>query len=258
MKTVLVTGGAGYIGSTVAADLLERGYRVVVFDNLSLGNRDAVPADAIFVQGDLANRNEILACCEKYTPWGVLHFASRTAVGESMELPWNYLRSNYVEGANLIDAANAVGVRRFLLSSTANLYDNPQTIPITEDEPVNPGSPYGEAKHFLERALYWMEKINGTKYGVLRYFNAAGATVTRGEDHRPEFHLIPLVLSVALGKRPQIKIFGDQYPTRDGTCVRDYIHISDLSTAHILALEALDQGSRLYNLGNGSVTPCVK
>jgi UDP-glucose 4-epimerase len=252
MPLVLVTGGAGYIGSVAVAELIAAGYQVVVFDNLSLGHRAAVHPDAIFVEGDLANRATIEAAFAAHKPTAVLHFASRSQVGESMQQPFKYLGNNVIEGLNLIEIAVAAGVREFILSSTANLYDRPETIPITENEALIPGSPYGEAKHYLERALYWMERIHGLRYAVLRYFNAAGATKTLGEDHKPETHLIPLVLQVALGQRPHITVFGDNYETRDGTCVRDYIHVTDLARAHLLALQALPQGSRTYNLGNGS------
>jgi UDP-glucose 4-epimerase len=168
-----------------------------------------------------------------------------------MEQPFLYLGENIRNGLNLFEAMVALGVKRFILSSTANLFDQPQTIPITEDERLVPGSPYGESKFLLERMLHWLDRTCGLRYASLRYFNAAGATAQRGEDHHPETHLIPLVLQVALGQRDRVTIFGDDYPTRDGTCVRDYIHVVDLAEAHILALAALDQGSRVYNLGNG-------
>jgi len=252
MPLVLVTGGAGYIGSVAVAELIAAGYQVVVFDNLSLGHRAAVHPDAIFVEGDLANRAAVEAAFTAHKPTAVLHFASRSQVGESMQQPFKYLGNNVIEGLNLIEVAVAAGVREFILSSTANLYDRPEKIPITESEALIPGSPYGEAKHYLERALHWMERIHGLRYAVLRYFNAAGATKTLGEDHKPETHLIPLVLQVALGQRPHITVFGDNYETRDGTCVRDYVHVTDLARAHLLALQALPQGSRTYNLGNGS------
>jgi UDP-glucose 4-epimerase len=182
-----------------------------------------------------------------------MHFASYTLVGESMEHPFMYLGDNVTNGLNLLREAVRHGVRRFILSSTANLFDDPETIPIDEEEEIVPGSPYGESKRVLERVLHWLDRIYGFRYAALRYFNAAGASPTgeRGEDHDPETHLIPITLQVAQGQRDQIVIFGDDYPTRDGTCVRDYIHVVDLAQAHILALEALDEGSRTYNLGNG-------
>ena len=180
-----------------------------------------------------------------------MHFASHLLVGESMEKPFMYLGDNVINGLNLLETMVDHGVRRFILSSTANLFDQPERIPIDEGEQIVPGSPYGESKFILERMLHWLDQIHGLRYAALRYFNAAGATAERGEDHSPETHLIPLVLQVALGQREQIQIYGNDYPTRDGTCVRDYIHVLDLAQAHILALRALDDGSRTYNLGNG-------
>jgi UDP-glucose 4-epimerase len=180
-----------------------------------------------------------------------MHFASHTLVGESVQEPLKYVGDNVSNGLNLLRAMVGHGVQRFILSSTANLFDEPERIPITEAERIVPGSPYGESKYLLERILRWLDEIHGLRYAALRYFNAAGATAERGEDHQPETHLIPLVLQVALGQRDQIQVYGSDYPTRDGTCVRDYIHVVDLAQAHILALRALDEGSRTYNLGNG-------
>jgi UDP-glucose 4-epimerase len=248
---ILVTGGAGYIGSIVTEHLIKAGDTVVVLDNLSQGHRDAVHPQATFVEGNVGDRALLDDILRDQPIDGVMHFASYTLVGESMQEPFLYLRDNVVNGLTLLQAMVDHGVKRFILSSTANLFDQPQRIPIAEDEQLVPGSPYGESKYALERALYWLDRIHGLHYAALRYFNAAGATVERGEDHHPETHLIPLVLQVALGKREKIFIFGDDYPTRDGTCVRDYIHVSDLASAHILALRSLDQGSRVYNLGNG-------
>jgi UDP-glucose 4-epimerase len=248
---ILVTGGAGYIGSITVEELIGAGDEVVVLDNLYQGHRAAVHPDAAFVQVDLADKGAVDAVMAEHRPDGIMHFASYTLVGESMEQPFLYLRDNIVNGLNLIQSAVDHGVRRFILSSTANLFDEPETMPIAETERIVPGSPYGESKHILERYLHWMDEIYGLRYAALRYFNAAGATEERGEDHDPETHLIPLVLQVALGQREHITIFGDDYNTPDGTCVRDYIHVVDLAQAHILALQALDQGSRKYNLGNG-------
>lgn len=181
-----------------------------------------------------------------------MHFASNTLVGESVEKPFLYLGDNVTNGLNLLQSAAEHGVRRFILSSTANLFDDPVKIPITAHERIIPGSPYGESKHILERFLHWMDRIFDLRYAALRYFNAAGAAAPDlGEDHDPETHLIPLVLQTALGQREKIVIFGDDYETPDGACIRDYIHVLDLAQAHILALRALDQGSRVYNLGNG-------
>ncbi len=248
---ILVTGGAGYIGSIVTETLIAEGEEVIVFDNLSQGHRAAVHPQAQFVKGDLQDVATLDALFDEFRPEAVMHFASNTLVGESMANPFLYIGDNVTNGLNLIRSAVEHGVRRFILSSTANLFDAPERIPIDEKERVVPGSPYGESKFILERILHWMDRIYAFRYAALRYFNAAGATEERGEDHRPETHLIPLVLQVALGQREKIAIFGDDYPTRDGTPVRDYIHVSDLAQAHILALRALDGGSRTYNLGNG-------
>ncbi|MEO8084874.1 MAG: UDP-glucose 4-epimerase GalE, partial [Ardenticatenales bacterium] len=250
---VLVTGGAGYIGSITGAELIAAGHDVIVFDNLYQGHRAAVHPGATFVEGDLADRAAVAALFDAHPGIdGILHFASYTLVGESMQRPFKYLRDNVANAANLLEAAVAHGVDRFILSSTANLFDAPERIPIAETEAIVPGSPYGESKRTIERMLHWLHVTNGLRYACLRYFNAAGCTPDRGEDHDPETHLIPLVLQVALGQRASIAVFGDDYPTPDGTCVRDYIHIVDLAQAHILALEALAERPVLtYNLGNG-------
>lgn len=248
---VLVTGGAGYIGSVCVAHLLEAGHEPVVFDNLSQGHRRAVPAGVELVVGDLADPAAVRGVLAGRDFDGVMHFASRTLVGESMQHPFLYLGENVRNGLNLLEAVVEFGVPRFILSSTANLFDAPERMPIDEQERIVPGSPYGESKQILERMLFWLDRTRGLKYACLRYFNAAGGSPERGEDHSPEYHLIPLVLQVALGQREKITIFGNDYPTPDGTCVRDYIHIADLAHAHLLALSSLDQGSRTYNLGNG-------
>ncbi|MBQ9454411.1 MAG: UDP-glucose 4-epimerase GalE [Thermoguttaceae bacterium] len=250
---VLVTGGAGYIGSVTVEKLIEAGYDVVVFDNLYQGHRAAVHPKATFVLGDLAKKDEIKSALETYKPAAVLHFAAYSLVGESVENPFKYMGDNVSNAANLLSAMLETGVNKFILSSTANLFDDPESMPITEKERIVPGSPYGESKAMIERYLYWLDRIKGFRYVALRYFNAAGASLERGEDHHPECHLIPLVLQVAQGKRADIKIFGDDYDTPDGTCIRDYIHIADLAQAHILALEKLLKGgaSCKYNLGNG-------
>ncbi|MCH9684212.1 MAG: UDP-glucose 4-epimerase GalE [Deltaproteobacteria bacterium] len=248
---ILVTGGAGYIGSVTVEQLVHTGAEVVVFDNLSLGHRAAVHPDATLVVGDLADRAAIDDVLATTKPDAVMHFAARSQVGESMREPFRYIGDNVTCGLNLIESMVEHGIGRFILSSTAALFGEPQTIPIDENERIVPGSPYGESKHMLERILAWTDKVHGMRYAALRYFNAAGASEQRGEHHDPETHLIPLVLQVAQGKREAITVFGDDYPTRDGTCIRDYIHIIDLAQAHILALGALDEGSRVYNLGNG-------
>jgi UDP-glucose 4-epimerase len=251
---ILVTGGAGYIGSITAAELLAAGHEVVVFDNLYQGHRAAVPPDAAFLQGDLRDPDAVARLFQEHKGIdGIMHFASYTLVGESMRLPLKYLRDNLLAGANLLEQAVAHDVGRFILSSTANLFDDPTTMPIEPDDRIVPGSPYGESKFFLERTLHWFERIYGLKYACLRYFNASGDTPERGEHHDPERHFIPVVLEVALGQRERVTIFGGDYPTKDGTCVRDYVHIVDLAQAHILAMGALDRlGSRKYNLGNGN------
>jgi UDP-glucose 4-epimerase len=249
---VLVTGGAGYIGSIVSSELLKAGHDVVVFDNLYQGHRAAVPHEAAFVEGDLLDQASVERAFAQHPGIdGVMHFAAYTLVGESTQKPFKYLRDNQVMSSNLFEVALAHDVGRFIVSSTANLFDDPTTMPIEPDDRIVPGSPYGESKFFMERTLYWMERLYGARYGFLRYFNAAGCTPEQGEDHDPETHLIPLVLQVALGQREQLTVFGNDYPTPDGTCVRDYIHVVDLAQAHILTLEALDGGSRVYNLGNG-------
>jgi UDP-glucose 4-epimerase len=248
---VLVTGGAGYIGSITVEQLVAAGEQVVVFDNLYQGHRAAVHPKAEFVQGDLADKAAVDAVLRDAKVDAIMHFASHTLVGESMDKPFLYLGDNVVNGLNLLQSAVDHGVRRFILSSTANLFDRPARMPIDEEESIVPGSPYGESKYILERLLYWLDRTHGLRYAALRYFNAAGASPERGEDHDPETHLIPLVLQVALGQRDHITVFGDDYATPDGTCVRDYIHVIDLAQAHILALRSLDQGSRRYNLGNG-------
>ncbi len=248
---IFVTGGAGYVGSATCERLLANGHNVVVFDNLQQGHRAAVPESAVFIKGDLNSPAAIRAALEEHRPDGVMHFAANSLVGESMEHPMKYLGVNVTNAANLLEAMTECGVKRFILSSTANLFAEPETLPISERERIIPGSAYGESKYLIERMLPWLERTKGLRYACLRYFNAAGATETRGEDHEPETHLVPLVLQVALGQRENIKVFGADWETPDGTCVRDYIHVWDLASAHLKALEALDAGSRVYNLGNG-------
>ena len=249
---ILVTGGAGYIGSVTSELLVKAGHEVIVFDNLSQGHRDAVPPNADFIRGDLRNLQDLRAVFSNHQPDAVMHFAARSLVGESMEKPFLYLGDNVTNGLNLLRAMVESGVKRIILSSTANLFGLPDRVPIDEEARIQPGSPYGESKLMLERMLAWFERTHLVRYAALRYFNAAGATFERGEDHEPETHLIPLVLRVAMGQRNEVTIFGDDYPTRDGTCIRDYIHVADLAHAHILALKALDCRSCIYNLGNGN------
>lgn len=249
---ILVTGGAGYIGGTIAAILMARGHAVTVYDNLSHSLRNAVPAGVDFVQGDVADRaklERILAGGFE----GVMHFAAFIEAGESMTKPEIYFRNNSAGTLGLLEAMVATGVRRLVFSSTAAVYGEPESTPIAEDAPLRPTNAYGESKLLVEKILTWMYRVHGVAYASLRYFNVAGAAAGRGEAHEPESHLIPLVLDVALGRRAQIRIYGDDYPTPDGTCIRDYVHVEDLAEAHLLGLEALADGKqRIYNLGNGS------
>jgi len=259
---VLVTGGAGYVGGTVAAVLASRGHEAVVFDNLSHSRRDLLPKDVEFIEGDLSNRRlleEIFtAAKEGGNPFnGVLHFAALIEAGESMVHPEWYFRNNTASTLTLLEAVLAAGPQRLVFSSTAAVYGEPERVPIPEDARLQPTNAYGESKLLVEHMLRWMNQIHGFRYASLRYFNVAGAPegpggVVRGEAHEPESHLIPLVLDVALGRRSSIRIYGEDYSTPDGTCIRDYIHVSDLADAHLLALEKLERESRLiYNLGNG-------
>ncbi|MHC4123197.1 MAG: UDP-glucose 4-epimerase GalE [Planctomycetota bacterium] len=250
---VLVCGGAGYIGSNMAAMLARAGLEPIVFDNLSKGHRQAVK-EAEFVQGDLADYELLVDTLGKYKIDAVMHFAALIEVGESVEQPLKYYHNNVSNTQSLLSAMEAVGVEKFVFSSTAAVYGVPEKIPITEDEPKQPINPYGQTKWVVERMCHWQCEAGKLRYATLRYFNACGAgeSATLGEDHRPESHLIPLIIQAALGKRNSIEIYGTDYPTPDGTCVRDYIHVEDLCSAHLLALKKLDQTSELvYNLGNG-------
>ena len=249
---VFVTGGAGYIGSVAVEQLILGGHEVMVFDNLSLGHRSAVHPKAELVVGDLSEIESIRTAMGRFQPDAIMHFAAKSLVGESMEDPFLYLGDNVSNALNLLKCVVEFEVTRFILSSTANLFDDPERVPISENERIVPGSPYGESKYIIERYLYWMSRVYPFfNYAALRYFNAAGASEERGEDHTPELHLIPLVLQVALGQREKIYMFGDDYETPDGTCIRDYIHVIDLAQAHILALGAIEDGDKVYNLGNG-------
>lgn len=248
---ILVTGGAGYIGGTVAQLLLDKGHDVTVYDNLCHGHRALVPAEAGFVEGDLADRARLENLLHAGID-GVMHFAALIEAGESMKKPEVYFRNNSASTLTLLEAMLATGVNRLVFSSTAAVYGEPESTPIREDAPLRPTNAYGESKLLVERMLGWLNRIHGFRYASLRYFNVAGAIEGRGEAHEPESHLIPLILDVALGRRESIKIFGKDYPTKDGTCVRDYIHVQDLARAHLLAFSALEQRDRLiYNLGNG-------
>jgi UDP-glucose 4-epimerase len=252
-KVILVTGGAGYIGSHAVKELRKQGYKVLAYDNLSTGHQWAVKKGEL-IKGDLADREYVQSVLEKEKPIAVMHFAASSLVGESIERPELYFRNNVINTFNLLEAMLTSEVKYFIFSSSAAVYGNPQQVPIPEDHPLEPVNPYGEGKVFVEKALRWYGEIHGLKYISLRYFNAAGADPEGelGEAHDPETHLIPRILEVALDKRPSIEIYGTDYDTPDGTCIRDYIHVSDLAQAHILALVALLNGapSRVYNLGN--------
>ena len=249
---ILVTGGAGYIGSVACAELLRAGHGVVVYDNFSHGHRRAVARGAELINGEVADGEALGAALRQHRPDAVMHFAALIEAGESMRFPERFFRNNTAATLNLLECMLQHGPRRLVFSSTAALYGNPERTPITEDAPLRPTNAYGESKLLVERMLAWFHKIHGLRYASLRYFNAAGGAGELGEDHRPESHLIPIILQVALGKRDKISIYGSDYGTPDGTCVRDYIHVLDLASAHVLALEALAERDQLiYNLGNG-------
>ncbi len=246
---LLVVGGAGYIGSVCAELLLDQGHEVAVFDNLSEGHRGALDPRARFIEGDLQDRQAIDSALAVVRPEAVMHFAASALVFESMHDPSKYFRNNISNGLNLLDAMVAAHVERIVFSSTCAIFGPPDRLPIDEAAPMRPINPYGESKLAFEKILRWYDEIHGLKFVALRYFNAAGATANFGEDHRLETHLIPNVLKVALGQEPHVEIFGTDYETPDGTCIRDYIHIVDLARAHILALGTAT--SELYNLGTG-------
>lgn len=249
---VLITGGAGYIGGTVTRLLLSRGHEITVFDNLCHSKRSAVAQGAKFVQGDLADRELLQKTLTNERFDGVMHFAALIEAGESMQRPEIYFRNNTASTLTLLESMLATGHDRLVFSSTAACYGEPEQTPIREDARLQPTNAYGESKLLVEHMLGWMNRLHGLRYASLRYFNVAGAVEGYGEAHEPESHLIPLILDVALGRRKSIKIFGQDYPTRDGTCVRDYIHVRDLAEAHFLALGELESQSRLiYNIGNG-------
>jgi UDP-glucose 4-epimerase len=250
---ILVTGGAGYIGGTVTRLLLFQGHAVTVYDNLCHSKRLAVDAKAEFVEGDVADRALLEKTLNQGRFDGVMHFAALIEAGESMKQPEAYFRNNTAASLTLLEAMLATGHDRLVFSSTAACYGEPESTPILEDAKLQPTNPYGESKLLVEQMLRWMNLSHGLKYASLRYFNVAGAIKGYGEAHEPESHLIPLILDVALGRRANIKVFGRDYPTKDGTCIRDYIHVQDLAEAHLLALGALSEArSRLiYNIGNG-------
>ena len=246
---IFVTGGAGYIGSICVEQLLDAGHTITVFDNLAEGHRGAVDPRAEFVRGDLQQLSEISAALAAAKPDAVMHFAASALVGESMQNPSKYFRNNISAGINLLDAMAAAGVNRLVFSSTCATFGLPERLPLDETLPQRPINPYGESKLAFEKILRWYDEIHGLRYVALRYFNAAGATQKFGEDHRIETHLIPNVLKVALGQKEHVEIYGVDYDTPDGTCIRDFIHIVDLAQAHMLALSS--QQSAFYNLGTG-------
>jgi UDP-glucose 4-epimerase len=248
---VLVAGGAGYIGSITSAQLLAEGHRVVVYDNLDRGHREAVPQGAHFVQGELADTPKLVAAFREHEIDTVMHFAAHSLVPESMTKPELYYENNVVVGKRILDAMQLAGVGFIIFSSTCATFGEPDEIPIHEQVRQLPTNTYGETKFAFERMLGWYHRIHGLNHCILRYFNAAGAAHGLGEDHQPETHLIPIVLQVALGQREHIAIYGEDYPTPDGTCVRDYIHVLDLAQAHILAMEKRHDQATNFNLGNG-------
>lgn len=249
---ILVTGGAGYIGSICVEELLNAGHKVTVFDNLSEGHRSAVDPGAPLIVGDLAVDSDIDSALSRCKPEAVMHFAANALVGESMQNPSKYFRNNVTAGIHLLDACVKHGVQKFVFSSTCATFGIPDRTPIDETIPQRPINPYGESKLMFEKILRWYQEIHGLSYVALRYFNAAGASQERGEHHRIETHLIPNILKVALGQKSHVDVFGTDYETPDGTCIRDYIHILDLAQAHMLALQF--PGSECFNLGTGGGT----
>ena len=248
---VLVTGGAGYIGSVITEELLRSGHDVTVYDNLSKGHRDAVSSGARLIQGDLLDTKRLAEVFSSQSIDAVIHMAAYSLVGESMQRPREYYRNNVEASVHLLNAMYDAGVKNIVFSSTAAVYGEPAKQPIVETDSTQPTNPYGETKLSFEKVLYWYSQIYGVTYTSLRYFNAAGATEQHGEMHDPETHLIPAILQVAQGKKPHVDLYGEDYPTRDGTCVRDYIHVVDLARAHILALNQNSKRSSIFNLGCG-------
>ncbi len=255
---VLVTGGAGYIGSVVVEELIKDAHTVVVYDNLSKGHEDSVPIECKFVIGDLLDEKLLTDTLGSQEIDAVVHMAAFSLVGESVQQPAKYYRNNVEGGLSLLRAMIAAKVLRLVFSSTAAVYGEPAKQPIEESDPTAPSNPYGQTKLAFEEALRWYDNAYGFRFASLRYFNAAGATQRCGEQHHPETHLIPLILDVAAGLSSHVEIYGDDYPTRDGTCVRDYIHVIDLAKAHVLALGSLDKGSAIFNLGCGGDGYSVK
>jgi UDP-glucose 4-epimerase len=249
---ILVTGGAGYIGSATAEALVKAGHAVTVYDSLVTGHRQAVPTDATFVQADLSDSHALIETLTREKFDAVMHFAAFIEAGESMKEPGRFFQNNFSNSLRLMENAMRAGVKRFVFSSTAAVYQSSDE-PLTEESPLGPTNVYGQTKLMVEQALEWYRQIHGLRYASLRYFNACGALPGRGEAHQPESHLIPLILRVPLGQSESISVFGADYPTPDGTCIRDYIHIADLVSAHLLALEALkERDQMIYNLGSGN------
>jgi UDP-glucose 4-epimerase len=249
---ILVTGAAGYVGSVCAAELVRQGNQVVAYDNLSAGHRQAVAGGARLVVGDIADTEKLERVCKRYGIEAVMHFAASALVEESVRNP-NLFYSNNISGTiALLGVMASLKIRRLIFSSSAAVYGEPKIVPIPEDHPTSPVNPYGETKLVIERALAWYDHAYGIQSAALRYFNAAGATAEFGEDHRPETHLLPRLFTAASGSQAAFHIYGDDYPTPDGTCVRDYVHVLDIAQAHILALHSLSKlGSRIYNVGHG-------
>ena len=249
---ILVTGGAGYIGSVTAEALIIAGHSVTVYDSLVTGHRAAVPSGARFIQADLSDSQVLVDTLTHSKFDAILHFAAFIEAGESMKEPGRFYKNNFTNALTLMEAAVRAGVKRFVLSSTAAVYQSSEE-PLSEDSPLGPTNVYGHTKLMVEQVLDWYRQIHGLHFAALRYFNACGASNGHGEAHQPESHLIPLILRVPLGQREEAQIFGTDYPTPDGTCIRDYVHIADLATAHILALDGLNEHDRLiYNLGSGN------
>ncbi len=246
---VLVTGGAGYIGSVMTERLVAHGYKTVVYDSLELGHRQAVDPEAVFVQGLIQDKEKLVQTFRTHNIEAVIHMAAYAMVGESVKNPQKYFSNNFIGGLTLLDAMLAAEVKKIVFSSTCATYGMPAKMPITEDTLQAPVNPYGESKLAFERALKWYDEAYGIRSACMRYFNAAGASERCGEDHEPESHIIPNVLRVALGQASHVNILGEDYPTPDGTCIRDYVHIIDLAEAHILALKVIEEKSRIYNLG---------
>ena len=248
---ILVVGGAGYIGSVTTAELVAAGHKVTVYDSLISGHAAAVPPGAELVVGDVRDQEVLGHVLADHSIEAVVYYGGFIVAGESMAQPGRYFANNVGGAICLLNTMLEYDVRRFVFSSSAAVYGEPESEPLSEEAPIRPVNPYGESKAIVEAMLRWYGSQSGLRYVSLRYFNAAGATDKLGEDHRPETHLIPIVLQVALGQRPSIPLYGSDYPTPDGTCIRDYIHVSDLASAHISALRRLEEGSGIYNLGNG-------